>query len=312
MNIIEEKKLQIHLSTKIARILIGHNIKDVTKFTKKEIHSLTKKECGDYIESLVELSKEEFQIFKEHQGSKPDGSEIKIWNYFTSLINFEIERQAASIIEQVAYLSAHLKIPRDQIIEASTFLKEQKIDSTLAFSQIKRFLLASKHILGERWGRKYTYQEAVGIIHDKAGGSLAQLKSLMGSIDAVNAVTAYFNKGDEYNITLYRADDYSKNSGSLVGIFLTKEGAINYLEHTAPANSANANGNFSQITEFKTKKTKLIGLNIHSPVHGGLEEFQDINIKNKDLRKFNWEDAQKIINSDIWEDSTPLNIYYYN
>lgn len=50
--------------------------------------------------------------------------------------------------------------------------------------------------------------------------------------------------------TLYRADDYYRNMGDVVGFYESKEQAEADIKYKTPANGAD--GNFSQITEFSS------------------------------------------------------------
>ena len=83
--------------------------------------------------------------------------------------------------------------------------------------------------------------------------------------------------------TLYRADDYYKNSGDIVGFFSTKEDAESEIEFSKP--TTQREGTFSQITEFT----------IHSSA-----------IKDVDVS-----DTERMIEEDIWGEGDIVNDYYY-
>lgn len=83
MTTIEEKKMQLELSGKIAKELIEKGIEDIEPLTKETIHMMTRENCGDYIISLPRLSDEEFE-----KAEKKD-TDYKTWNMFFTLLKFD-------------------------------------------------------------------------------------------------------------------------------------------------------------------------------------------------------------------------------
>lgn len=83
MTTIEEKKMQLELSGKIAKELIAKEVKDIEPLTKETIHMMTREKCGDYILSLPVLSEKDFE-----KAEKKD-AEHKSWNMFFTLLKFD-------------------------------------------------------------------------------------------------------------------------------------------------------------------------------------------------------------------------------
>jgi transcriptional regulator with XRE-family HTH domain len=83
MTTIEEKKMQLELSGKIAKELIAKGFEDIEPLTKETIHMMTRENCGDYILSLPRLSNEEFE-----KAEKKD-TDYKTWNMFSTLLKFD-------------------------------------------------------------------------------------------------------------------------------------------------------------------------------------------------------------------------------
>lgn len=83
MTTIEEKKMQLELSGKIAKELIAKGITNIEDLTKESIHNLTSKTCGDYILDLPILSDKEFE-----RAEKNDIG-YKSWNMFFTLLKFD-------------------------------------------------------------------------------------------------------------------------------------------------------------------------------------------------------------------------------
>ena len=88
-------------------------------------------------------------------------------------------------------------------------------------------------------------------------------------------------------IILYRADDYQKNMGSLIGFYTTKEEAEAALEHKSPV--AQADGTFSQITEFEVPDKAMQGIDIAEHI----------------------ENNERMLSFDIWGSGKIVNTYYY-
>lgn len=83
MTTIEEKKMQLDLSRKIAKELIAKGVKNIDDLSKKDIHKITQENCGDYILSLKELSEANYlQMEKQDEGHKT-------WNLFFTLLKFD-------------------------------------------------------------------------------------------------------------------------------------------------------------------------------------------------------------------------------
>jgi len=83
--------------------------------------------------------------------------------------------------------------------------------------------------------------------------------------------------------TIYRADDYYKNMGNIIGFFATKEKAEREIEFTTPVKVAD--GTFSQITEFQISE----------------EAMQDIELS----------DTKRMLEEDIWGSGEIINDFYY-
>jgi hypothetical protein len=83
MDIIEEKKMQLELSTKIAKSLIAKGIADIEPLTKETIHMISRETCGDYILNLPRLSNEEFQKAEQ------ESTAHRTWNMFFTLLKFD-------------------------------------------------------------------------------------------------------------------------------------------------------------------------------------------------------------------------------
>lgn len=83
MNTIEEKKMQLELSGKIAKELIAKGIEDIKPLNKETIHMMTRENCGDYILSLPILSDDEFEKAENND------TDHKSWNMFFTLLKFD-------------------------------------------------------------------------------------------------------------------------------------------------------------------------------------------------------------------------------
>lgn len=85
-------------------------------------------------------------------------------------------------------------------------------------------------------------------------------------------------------IKLYRADEYYKNSGDLIGFFTSKEDAEAEIEYSTL--TTKGEGTFSQITVFEVDESKLEGIEI--------------------------EDTERILDEDIWGASEVVEELYYS
>lgn len=85
------------------------------------------------------------------------------------------------------------------------------------------------------------------------------------------------------SVKVYRADDYYRNMGDIIGFFASKEEAESEIEFTEPTKMGD--GNFSQITEFEVPESKLEGV-----------EFSD---------------TERMLEEDIWGSGKITNEYYY-
>jgi hypothetical protein len=81
--IIKEKKMQLELSSQIAKELIAKGIEDIEPLEKETIHMMTHEKCGDYILSLPQLSDEEFEK------AEKKNTDYKTWNMFSTLLKFD-------------------------------------------------------------------------------------------------------------------------------------------------------------------------------------------------------------------------------
>ena len=83
MNIIEEKKMQLELSGKIAKELIAKGVEDVKPLTRETIHMMTRENCGDYILSLPVVSEKEYDKYEKRN------EDYKTWNMFHTLLKLD-------------------------------------------------------------------------------------------------------------------------------------------------------------------------------------------------------------------------------
>ena len=83
MNIIEEKKLQLELSGKIAKELISKGVEDVKPLTRETIHMMTSETCGDYILNLPVVSEKEYEKYEKRN------EDYKTWNMFHTLLKLD-------------------------------------------------------------------------------------------------------------------------------------------------------------------------------------------------------------------------------
>ena len=84
-------------------------------------------------------------------------------------------------------------------------------------------------------------------------------------------------------ITIYRADDYYNNGGTIVGFFYEKEDAESLIDCRNPV--PQAEGNFSLITEFIVEESRM---------------------KNVDIN-----DNKTMLSQEIWGDGIIIADYYY-
>ena len=98
--------------------------------------------------------------------------------------------ELSNSISIVAPLAAATGVGLNEVTGAVATLTKQGTPTTVAMTQIRQAMIALTENLGDAWAETYTFQEALGILVDKAGGSQNELKKLVGRIEGVNAVLA--------------------------------------------------------------------------------------------------------------------------
>jgi TP901 family phage tail tape measure protein len=96
--------------------------------------------------------------------------------------------ELGSNIAQVAPIAASLGVSFEEVSAAAATLTKAGTPTAQAFTQIRSSLLSVNKVLGDGWSETMTYQEALAAVREQAGGSITQLREMLGRVEAVNAV----------------------------------------------------------------------------------------------------------------------------
>jgi TP901 family phage tail tape measure protein len=127
--------------------------------------------------------------------------------------------QLAGNISDVASIAASANIPLNEILGAIASMTKQGIPTSQAFTQIRQAILATNKVLGDGWSETMSFQEGMQAIADKSGGSQTKLTSMVGSVEALNAVLAL--SGDNAKMAADDLQAVSNSAGSAGTAFET-------------------------------------------------------------------------------------------
>lgn len=91
-------------------------------------------------------------------------------------------------MDKIAPVAQNFNIPFEQVLAAVVALTEQGVPVSKAINIIKTSLQKTTDVLGAGYTELYTYEEAMAEVFERAGGSDAKLKEMLGSFEAVNGV----------------------------------------------------------------------------------------------------------------------------
>ena len=98
--------------------------------------------------------------------------------------------QLAANIAQVAPLASANGIGLNEIFAALQTITKQGTPTAQAMTQIRSSIINLNNALGDGWSNTMTYQEALNLISEKAGGSATALKKLIPDVEGMSAVLA--------------------------------------------------------------------------------------------------------------------------
>lgn len=98
--------------------------------------------------------------------------------------------QLAVNMSTAAPLAAALGVNFKEVLAMVASLTKQGVPTSVAFTQIRAALIAVNDELGDGWAEAYTLGEAFQEMSDRANGSTAALKEMVGRIEGVNAILA--------------------------------------------------------------------------------------------------------------------------
>lgn len=102
--------------------------------------------------------------------------------------------ELASSISIVAPLAATMGISFDEVGAALASITKQGTPTSQAVTQIRASIISANEILEDGWADAMTYQEAMNLIAESAGGSEKKLKELVGRVEAMNGILAITGK----------------------------------------------------------------------------------------------------------------------
>lgn len=85
------KKMQLDLSSKIAKELLKKGLKEIDYLTRETIHMMTKGTCGDYIMSLKVVEDDEMERLSRRN------QEHTTWNMFFTNLKFDVAYQTRGL-----------------------------------------------------------------------------------------------------------------------------------------------------------------------------------------------------------------------
>jgi len=103
-------------------------------------------------------------------------------------------QELASYLSVVAPIAAATGLKFEQIGAAVATITKQGTPTAVAMTQIRAAIIGLNQVLGDGWSKTMTFQEAVGKVVDKAGGSQVALQKMVGSVEAVSAILALTGK----------------------------------------------------------------------------------------------------------------------
>lgn len=134
--------------------------------------------------------------------------------------------ELAGSLSQVAPLAASSGIKFEDISAAIATLTKQGVPTSDAVTQIRQAIISLNERLPEGWSNTMSFQDAVKLLNERAGGSPKVLKEMMGRVEGVNAVLSLTGK----NATT-AADDLNKitnSSGAMSDAFDQQSKAMGF------------------------------------------------------------------------------------
>jgi len=97
-------------------------------------------------------------------------------------------------IAKVAPIAASMGISFEEVSAAIASVTKQGTKTPEALTQLRASMIGVNKVLGDGWTASMTFQEALGEVANRAGGSQNELKALLGTDEAVLAVLALTGK----------------------------------------------------------------------------------------------------------------------
>lgn len=102
--------------------------------------------------------------------------------------------ELATSLSEVAPIASSTGVSFEEVSGAIATLTKQGVSTGTAVTQIRASIIALNDILGDGWAETMSYQEAVSLLNEKAGGSPKVLKEMIGRVEGVNAVLGLTGK----------------------------------------------------------------------------------------------------------------------
>ncbi|MDD5342803.1 MAG: phage tail tape measure protein, partial [Smithella sp.] len=99
--------------------------------------------------------------------------------------NFE---ELSGRIATVSSIAAANKVEFEELSAAIATMTKQGVPTAEAMTQIRQSIIAMNEVLGDGWAETMTFQEGLQQVANKAGGSMNELRRLVGSVEAMNVV----------------------------------------------------------------------------------------------------------------------------
>tara|TARA_R110000744_G_scaffold195512_1_gene314562 strand:+ start:15747 stop:19607 length:3861 start_codon:yes stop_codon:yes gene_type:complete len=125
--------------------------------------------------------------------------------------------EISASMAQAAPLAASLGVSYNEILAAAATLTKQGVPTSQAFTQMKAAMVGLNKALGDGWSEAYTFQEAMQVAFDEAGGSISKLTENVGSVEAVGAILA--TTGENAAGAAEDFDKLNKSAGATDGAF---------------------------------------------------------------------------------------------
>ena len=96
--------------------------------------------------------------------------------------------ELATSLSTAAPAAAALGVPLEQLLAATASITKQGTPTAQAMTQIRAALTGLSKELGDGWSKSMSFQDALQLVYDRAGGSNTKLLKMLGTTEAVAAV----------------------------------------------------------------------------------------------------------------------------